>query len=105
MRSQKAHASRGSRPLRMTSMPRHMVPDEMASPMAPWALRIASTRRWPSMRVTGSTTIRVAMVFLFLFRRLQIAGFLAEHGGGGVRGHARGGQRDEGLADRVRRRF
>ncbi len=31
MRSAKAQASRGSRPWRMTSMPRHIVPDEMAS--------------------------------------------------------------------------
>ena len=32
IRSQNAQASRGSRPCRMTSNPRHMVPEDMASP-------------------------------------------------------------------------
>jgi hypothetical protein len=59
MRSTKAQASRGSRPLRMTSRPRHMVPVETALRMTLLSSRFTSTRMWPSMRVTGSTTTRL----------------------------------------------
>ena len=59
MRSVNAQASRGSRFLRMTSMPRHIVPVETALRMTLSESTFTSTRRWPSMRVTGSTTIRL----------------------------------------------
>ena len=55
-RSQNAQASRGSRPLRMISIPRTIVPALQASTIFP-SFTSASIRRWPSMRVTGSTTI------------------------------------------------
>jgi hypothetical protein len=58
MRWVKAQASRGSRPLRMTSSPRHMVPVETALRMTLFSSTFASMRRWPSIRVTGSTTMR-----------------------------------------------
>ena len=44
MRSVKAQASRGSRPLRMTSRPRHMVPVDTALRMTLSASRLTSTR-------------------------------------------------------------
>ena len=49
-------------------MPRNMVPELQASEIFPpssWA----SMRRWPSMRVTGSTTRRAMSCFLSCFRR------------------------------------
>jgi hypothetical protein len=58
IRSVKAQASRGSRPRRMTSRPRHMVPVETALRMTPSSSTFTSQRMWPSIRVTGSTTIR-----------------------------------------------
>jgi len=60
MRSTKAQASRGSRPLRMTSRPRHIVP-VLTRRRGSRCSSSSSTsmRRWPSMRVTGSTTTRV----------------------------------------------
>jgi len=45
MRSVKAQASRGSRPLRMTSSPRHMVPVLTALRITLSASRLTSTRR------------------------------------------------------------
>src|SRR3569833_3504206 len=57
-----AQASRGSRPRRMISMPRTMVPAEYALVILPLASVSASMRRWPSMRVMGSTTTRCAVV-------------------------------------------
>src|SRR5512139_2440071 len=62
MRWAKAQASRGSRPRRMISMPRTMVPAEYALVILPLASVSASMRRWPSMRVMGSTTTRCAVV-------------------------------------------
>lgn len=59
LRSVNAHASRGSRPRRMTSMPRHIVPLETALRITLSESRLASMRRWPSMRVSGSITIRL----------------------------------------------
>jgi hypothetical protein len=59
MRSVKAQASRGSRPLRITSRPRHMVPVDTALRITFLSSRFTSTRRWPSMRQTGSTTTRL----------------------------------------------
>ena len=58
MRSTNAQASRGSRPLRMTSRPRHIVPVETALRMTLLLSTLTSQRMWPSMRVTGSTTMR-----------------------------------------------
>src|SRR5208283_3710668 len=55
MRWVKTQASRGSRPLRMISMPRNIVDDDQASLTFPPSTS-ASIRRCPSMRVTGSTT-------------------------------------------------
>ena len=57
-RSVMAQASRGSRPMRIFSRPRTIVPALNASVMTPFSTT-ASMRRWPSMRVTGSTTMRV----------------------------------------------
>src|SRR4051812_23499801 len=53
----KSHASRGSRPCRMRSMPRNICPDDHAFRTTPPSTS-ASIRRCPSMRVTGSMVIR-----------------------------------------------
>ena len=63
-------ASLGSRPRRINSIPRNIVPELQASVMTPpstWA----SMRRCPSIRVTGSTTIR-AMPSSLSFRTAQL---------------------------------
>src|SRR3982751_2453371 len=52
-----SHASRGSRPSRIRSMPRNIRPDDPAFRPKPPAAS-ASMRRCPSMRVTGSMVIR-----------------------------------------------
>ena len=59
MRCTKAHASRGSRPRRMTSRPRHIVPVDTAFRITFCASTFTSMRRCPSMRVIGSTTTRL----------------------------------------------
>jgi len=59
IRSVKAQASRGSRPRRITSSPRHMVPVDTALRMTLLSSRFTSQRMCPSMRVTGSTTTRL----------------------------------------------
>ena len=54
------HASLGSRPLRIVSMPRHICPDDQALvtfPLSTWQ----SIRRCPSILVTGSTVILFAI--------------------------------------------
>src|SRR5579862_1976767 len=51
------HASRGSRPRRIFSMPRHMVHDAHASLTALLSTS-TSTRRWPSILVMGSIVNR-----------------------------------------------
>src|SRR4029079_813891 len=53
----KIHASRGSRPCRIRSMPRNIWPDDHAFFTMPPSIS-ASMRRCPSMRVTGSMVIR-----------------------------------------------
>src|SRR4030095_7216339 len=53
----KSHASRGSRPCRIRSMPRNIWPDDHALRTTPPSTS-ASMRRCPSMRVTGSMVIR-----------------------------------------------
>src|SRR5487761_2152771 len=64
----KTQASRGSRPLRMSSRPRNMVPLLHASVTTPFVTS-TSMRRCPSIRVIGSTTTRV-MSRALLARRL-----------------------------------
>ena len=59
IRSVKAQASRGSRFFKMTSMPRHIVPVETALRITLFESTFTSTRICPSMRVTGSTTMRL----------------------------------------------
>src|SRR5215470_15073740 len=62
MRWANAQASRGSRPRRMISIPRTIVPELDARVMRPVSSICASMRRCPSMRVTGSrTSVCVAM--------------------------------------------
>ena len=62
MRSTKAQASRGSRPLRMTSSPRQSVPVDTALRITLLLSRLTSQRICPSMRVTGSTTMRLPLL-------------------------------------------
>src|ERR1043165_2763919 len=62
-----AQASRGSRPSRICSTPRHMVPEAQASVTLPLSTT-QSMRRWPSMRVMGSMTMRLAMIALLRAR-------------------------------------
>ena len=57
MRWVKAQASRGSRPCRMVSMPRHMVPLDQAFWTVPPSTS-TSMRRCPSIRVMGSIVMR-----------------------------------------------
>ena len=54
----KIQASRGSRPFRIISMPRHIWPDDQAFVTLPPSTS-QSMRRWPSMRVIGSIVMRV----------------------------------------------
>src|SRR6185369_235281 len=105
MRSTKAHASRGSRPLRITSRPRHIVPVDTALVMVPLASTLASMRRCPSMRVMGSTTIRLPplsslnpWVSMTPMLFLLAAGGFTLLGGAPDRGH-RGMRRDRGADD------
>src|SRR5579875_3695795 len=75
IRCAQIHASRGSRPRRISSIPRNIVPELHASVTRP-PLTSVSMRRWPSMRVTGSITTRAISVHL---RRLLRLGFLFNH--------------------------
>src|SRR5438477_6626184 len=56
-----SQASRGSRPSRIFSMPRHMVHDAHALEMAPLSTS-TSTRKWPSIRVIGSIVMRFVII-------------------------------------------
>ena len=58
MRCAKIQASRGSRPCRITSMPRHICPDDQELATLPFSTS-QSMRRWPSMRVIGSMVMRM----------------------------------------------
>ena len=58
MRWVKIQASRGSRSLRISSMPRHIWPDDQALVTLPSSTS-QSMRRCPSMRVMGSIVMRV----------------------------------------------
>src|SRR5208282_3007591 len=60
MRWVNSHASRGSRPRRMSSMPRHIWPEAQASRTLPPSTS-TSIRRWPSIRVIGSMVIVLLM--------------------------------------------
>src|SRR5580765_6767784 len=71
-RSVKSHASRGSRPRRIFSMPRHMVQEAHALLTALLSTS-TSMRRCPSIRVIGSMVIRFAIgVLLFEICRLFV---------------------------------
>ena len=61
MRWVNRYASRGSRPCKMSSMPRHIWPDDQELRTLPPSTS-TSMRRWPSMRVIGSIVMRCAMV-------------------------------------------
>ena len=60
-----AQTSRGSRSLTMISIPRIIVPVLKASVMTPFSIS-ASMRRWPSILVIGSTTIRLVIIRIFI---------------------------------------
>src|SRR5512145_2621701 len=66
-----AQASRGSRPFRMTSTPRHIWPDDQALVTFPPSTS-HSIRRWPSIRVTGSMVTLLAISSLSPFSRLGV---------------------------------
>src|SRR3989344_6563977 len=68
MRCVKIRASRGSRPCRISSIPRHICPEDQALTTLPLSTS-QSMRRWPSIRVIGSTVIRVVTVYLQLLNR------------------------------------
>src|SRR3990167_9921181 len=68
MRCVKIQASRGSRPCRISSIPRHICPEDQALTTLPLSTS-QSMRRWPSIRVIGSTVIRVVTVYLQLQNR------------------------------------
>src|SRR6476646_985764 len=76
----KNQASRGSRPSRIVSIPRNIWPEDQAFCTLPPSTS-TSMRRCPSMRVTGSTVMRVAMGPLSLVhgRALRHAGQDREH--------------------------
>src|SRR5450759_84053 len=107
MRCVNAHASRGSRPCMMISMPRNCVDDAHALAIFPFS-DCASMRRWPSMRVIGSTTTLVLAIVILRFGSgfRHLVGRLAaldlrEHGGGCVSRDTGGGTDGERGPDRV----
>src|ERR1035437_1181285 len=108
MRCTKAHASRGSRPCITVSIPRNCVEVAHALEILPFS-DCASMRRWPSMRVIGSTTTLVlAIVRLLRGRRFgylvgaAAAMDLRVHRGRAMRGDSGGGPDRERGADEVR---
>ena len=70
MRWAKTQASRGSRPTRMFSIPRHIVPLDQALDTFPPSTS-TSMRRCPSMRVTGSIVMRWLMGASLRWRRWE----------------------------------
>src|ERR1019366_4928556 len=107
MRCVKAHASRGSRPCMMISRPRNCVAEAHALEIFPFS-DCASMRRWPSIRVIGSTTTLVLAIALLLlwtgFRNLLgllAALDLVQDGHRRVGHDAGGGAHRERGADRV----
>src|SRR5450756_1302374 len=107
MRWVKAHASRGSRPCMMISMPRNCVDDAHALAIFPFS-DCASMRKWPSMRVIGSTTTLVLAIVILRFGSgfRHLVGRLAAldlrvHSGGCVRRDAGGRANGERGADSV----
>ena len=74
-----AQASRGSRPRKIFSMPRTIVPDEKASVMVLLASTVASMRKWPSIRVIGSITILWVVMAHSLFHQ-RVGNQLAQAG-------------------------
>src|SRR5665647_1140020 len=102
-----AHASRGSRPCMMVSMPRNCVDDAHALAIFPFS-DCASMRRWPSMRVIGSTTTLVLAIVILRFgpglrHLVSCLAFpdLREHSGGSVRRHAGDSTDGECRTDRI----
>ena len=67
-----SHASRGSRPSRIFSIPRNICPDDQALRTRPPSTS-TSIRRWPSILVTGSTVMRVAISRPRFRRALDVA--------------------------------
>src|SRR5271165_6215095 len=67
----KIQASRGSRSLRMISMPRHIWPDDHALVTLPSSTS-QSMRRCPSMRVIGSMVMRVKGGLLLAMRGIAV---------------------------------
>ncbi len=63
MRWVMVHASRGSRPCRISSTPRNIWPEDQAFFTRPPSTS-TSMRKWPSMRVMGSMVMRA----IFLLR-------------------------------------
>src|SRR5664279_3082921 len=106
MRWVNAHASRGSRPCMMISMPRNCVEEAHALVIFPFS-DCASMRRWPSMRVIGSTTTLVLAIVVLRFVPCihLMAGLTAadlrEHGPDRMGGDPRGGADREGRSDGV----
>src|SRR5450759_242207 len=103
----KAHASRGSRPCMIISMPRNCVDDAHALAIFPFS-DCASMRRCPSMRVMGSTTTLVLAIVILRFGGgfRHLVGRLAAldlrvNSGGSVRGNAGDCTNGEGSTDRV----
>ena len=94
MRAVSAGISKYGRPTTNCSNPRTWVTWNRASATRPASSSSREMRAWPSIRVTGSMTIRSAMVFLLG----------AETGGERQLGHPPLAQGDEQLMDAVGRR-
>src|SRR5688500_4351591 len=111
MRWVNAHASRGSRPCMMISIPRNCVDEAHAFAIRPFS-DCASIRRCPSMRVIGSTTTLVLAIALTLvasgFRHL-LGGLappdLGQDGGRAMGGDTRCRADGQRHADRVHALF
>src|SRR6185369_10863321 len=67
-----SQASRGSRPRRIFSMPRHMVQEAHAFDTAPLSTS-TSMRRWPSIREIGSIVIRFDIRYLLYVNSVSLA--------------------------------
>src|SRR6056297_3394189 len=65
----------------MVSTPRNMVALDQASVMTPFSM-VASIRKCPSIRVTGSTTILFAIAYLPLF--FSVRGLFSQFTGLGL---------------------
>src|SRR6266508_4553444 len=97
-----AHASRGSRPCMMISIPRNCVDVAHALVIRPFSAW-ASMRRWPSILVNGSTTILVVAMTLVLYHGKGTSAFadLMNPRRNRVRRYAGGGAHRQRRADRI----